>query len=105
MELEKIDEIGRGKVWTGRQALEHGLVDGIGGLDLGLTKIRELTGLSERSYVRIYEPDKGYVPPPSKPVSTLKFVFENAAILFEKAACICPWGEFRMNGKPWYPFQ
>ena len=30
---ERIDAVAQGRVWTGRQAREHGLVDELGGLD------------------------------------------------------------------------
>src|SRR5690606_6414895 len=33
MEVSAVDSIGQGRVWTGSQALERGLVDGIGNLD------------------------------------------------------------------------
>lgn len=33
MDVAAVDSIGQGRVWTGSQALEHGLVDGIGNLD------------------------------------------------------------------------
>ena len=33
MTKEKIDAIGQGRVWSGKQALAHGLVDKLGGLD------------------------------------------------------------------------
>lgn len=36
MEVSAVDRIGQGRVWTGSQALEHGLVDGIGNLDRAL---------------------------------------------------------------------
>jgi protease-4 len=35
----------RGRVWTGRAALERGLVDALGGLDLALARARERAGL------------------------------------------------------------
>jgi protease-4 len=91
MSREAVDAIGGGRVWTGRQALENGLVDELGGLDLGLQRIREMTGLDERSYIRIYEPDKGYMPPVPTPASVLRFGLDNLRILNGKAACICPW--------------
>lgn len=39
---EKIDSIAQGRVWTGRQARDNGLVDALGGLDraIGLAKAR-----------------------------------------------------------------
>jgi len=45
MELEEVHAIAEGKVWTGRQALDHRLVDELGGLEAGLRKARSLAGL------------------------------------------------------------
>jgi protease-4 len=42
--MEEIDAIGQGRVWTGNQALELGLVDALGGLDLA---IETAAGLAE----------------------------------------------------------
>jgi protease IV len=44
--IESIESVAQGRVWTGRQALGHGLVDRIGGLDLGIRRARELAGFS-----------------------------------------------------------
>src|SRR4029078_3337922 len=38
---EKIDAIAQGRVWTGHQALERGLVDEIGGLERALQIAKE----------------------------------------------------------------
>ena len=38
---EKIDAVGQGRVWTGRQALERGLVDELGGLKTALRLAKE----------------------------------------------------------------
>lgn len=46
---EQVDRVGRGRVWTGRQALEHQLVDELGGLRQALAYARALGGLGERS--------------------------------------------------------
>jgi protease-4 len=88
---EEANAIGGGRVWTGRQAVENGLVDELGSLELGLAKIREMTGLSERSFVRIYEPQKGDLSPVSKSTSLFMFALQNLKVLNGKAACICPW--------------
>ena len=45
LSVEEIDKIGGGRVWTGAQALEHGLVDQLGGLPESLAKIYELADL------------------------------------------------------------
>lgn len=44
---EAVDRAGRGRVWTGRQALEHKLVDAVGGLRQALAKARVLGGLPD----------------------------------------------------------
>ncbi|HTV19459.1 MAG TPA: signal peptide peptidase SppA [Polyangiaceae bacterium] len=41
-----VDRVGQGRVWTGEQALENGLVDEIGGLRQALAYARKLGGLS-----------------------------------------------------------
>ena len=49
---DEIDRVGGGRVWTGAQALEHGLVDELGSLDDAITKAKELAGLPPRAKVR-----------------------------------------------------
>lgn len=43
---ERVNEIGRGRVWSGQDALGLGLIDELGDLNTGLTRARELAGLS-----------------------------------------------------------
>jgi len=43
---EMVDSIGRGRVWTGQQAVEHGLVDELGGLDRAVQVAKELSSLA-----------------------------------------------------------
>jgi protease-4 len=50
---EAVDKIGRGRVWTGRQAKEIGLVDEIGGLDTALRLARELAGIDRDAEIRL----------------------------------------------------
>ncbi|WP_440957567.1 S49 family peptidase [Oceanicaulis sp. LC35] len=51
--LARIQTLARGRVWTGRQALELGLVDEIGGFDAALASARDLAGLSDSQPVRL----------------------------------------------------
>lgn len=44
---EKVDEVGRGRVWTGRQAVELKLADELGGLRQALAKARVMGGLHD----------------------------------------------------------
>jgi protease-4 len=46
---EEIDAIGQGRVWTGNQALELGLVDELGGIDTAIKAAAELAELSDYS--------------------------------------------------------
>lgn len=49
MTTDRVDEIGGGRVWTGEQALEHGLVDELGGIDKAIRKAREMAQLAEET--------------------------------------------------------
>ncbi|MFQ6044412.1 MAG: signal peptide peptidase SppA, partial [Candidatus Poribacteria bacterium] len=49
----EVDQIGRGRVWTGSQAKTNGLVDRIGGLNLALKIAKERAGLSKNAEVQI----------------------------------------------------
>lgn len=49
MTKAKIDSIGQGRVWTGEQALERGLVDQLGGLDCAIEEAAKLAELTEYS--------------------------------------------------------
>lgn len=44
---EAIDEIGQGRVWTGAQALERGLVDRLGGVDVAIEEAAALAGITK----------------------------------------------------------
>ena len=52
MSYEQADSIARGRVWTGADAKERGLVDSIGGLDEAIVAAAALAGLEEGSYGR-----------------------------------------------------
>ena len=44
----EVDNLGRGRIWSGRQAQENGLVDELGGLSLALAIAQEYAGLQEK---------------------------------------------------------
>ncbi|MFN3413329.1 MAG: signal peptide peptidase SppA, partial [Thermoanaerobaculum sp.] len=50
---EKVDSVGRGRVFTGEQALEKGLVDRLGGFDVALEEARKLAGLGSEDPVEL----------------------------------------------------
>lgn len=49
MKPEAVDKIGGGRVWTGQQALDNGLVDELGGLYEAINKARELAKVPENT--------------------------------------------------------
>lgn len=50
---EEVDKIARGRVWTGSQAKERGLVDELGGLSRALELAKELAGIPIDEEVRL----------------------------------------------------
>jgi len=50
---EDVDKAGKGRVWTGRQALELKLVDGLGGLTTALGLAKKEAGISAEEEVRL----------------------------------------------------
>jgi protease-4 len=50
--LEELEPLARGRVWTGADARERGLVDRLGGLDAAIDEVCELAGL-ERGQVAV----------------------------------------------------
>jgi protease-4 len=49
----QIDRVAQGRVWTGRQALENGLVDELGGLDVALALAKERAGIDSEREVQL----------------------------------------------------
>ena len=52
---EKIDAVAQGRVWTGRQALERGLVDELGGLDRAIRLAKERAKLDVSKDVELLD--------------------------------------------------
>ncbi|HVN08759.1 MAG TPA: signal peptide peptidase SppA [Patescibacteria group bacterium] len=53
LKLERVDEIGRGRVWTGAQGKEIGLVDELGGLTRAIAMARELSHIPSGGKVQL----------------------------------------------------
>ena len=75
LSTEKVDAIGQGRVWTGKQALEAGLVDELGGLYTAVRRAKTEVGLD-------LDVDVALVPfPEQKPLTQqLIEMFQTAAI-------------------------
>src|SRR6202048_3346659 len=53
LSVEAVDAVARGRVWTGADALEHGLVDELGGLRTAVRRAKVLAGLDVDEDARI----------------------------------------------------
>jgi protease-4 len=53
MPVERVDQLARGRVWTGAQARHHGLVDALGGLDRAIALAKERAGISADTAVEV----------------------------------------------------
>jgi protease-4 len=53
LEVDAVDAVARGRVWTGADALEHGLVDELGGLRTAIRRAAVLAGFDEDAEVTI----------------------------------------------------
>ncbi len=53
MPLERVQEIAKGRVWTGRQGLELGLVDELGGFPVAIRLAKEAAGIDPDDDVRL----------------------------------------------------
>lgn len=54
LEIDAVDRIAQGQVWTGREALSNGLVDELGDLDEAIRVAAGLAGLEEGGYGKRY---------------------------------------------------
>lgn len=61
LDEEDVDAVGRGRVWTGAQAAERGLVDALGGLRTAVERGKELAGIDPEADVAL----QPYPPPRS----------------------------------------
>src|SRR5215469_15385465 len=54
MTAEQVHEVAKGRVWTGADALAHGLIDELGGIDDATAAARQRAGLSPTAPVRVF---------------------------------------------------
>ena len=59
--VEDVDRLGQGRIWSGRQAKENGLVDELGGLSLAIAIAREHAGLGKKSIGIVEFPKKTWM--------------------------------------------
>ena len=97
----EVDNLGRGRIWSGRQAKENGLVDELGGLSLALAIAREYAGLREKAVEIIRFPKQTWT---SQFFSGFRFLsalgqqvaseYTNGEKIITKLPLITPYGDF-----------
>ena len=83
--VPEVDEVARGRIWTGRQAKEIGLVDELGGLDKALAIAKERMGLNDKTVEIVRLPRVSWLSTLfgySNFISTLKIPFLSNIITF-----------------------
>ncbi len=96
---DEVDAIGGGRVWTGAQALEHGLVDELGSLRRAVDKARELASLPEAApAVLVREKGKpiGAQVAEQNPAALANYALEGLELLSNRAQCLMPF-EWRVK--------
>ena len=64
MTVDEVHEVAQGRVWTGADGKEVGLIDELGGLETAIILAREAAGIEPDQEVKIVEmPDKGWINP------------------------------------------
>lgn len=54
MDTDEVRSLARGRIWSGQDAFEHGLVDGLGGLSDAITTAKELANLPQVSQLTVH---------------------------------------------------
>ena len=88
---EDAEAVAGGRVWTGSQAMERGLVDELGGLEDGFAKARQLAGLHPRAPVHEVRTGRSEVQPPlPDPASIVRYAIDGLDMLGGgRALCLC----------------
>ena len=88
LDFDALEQVGGGKVWTGEQAQEHGLVDELGGLETALSKLRSLSGLPENTpLVETFYPRRKIAPAPTI-AGWIELAFDNLTRLQKSQALL-----------------
>jgi ClpP class serine protease len=54
MDIDEVRSLARGRVWSGQDAFQHGLVDGLGGLSDAISTAKELANLPQVSHLQAF---------------------------------------------------
>ena len=63
MDIEALQEVAQGRIWTGKRAVEIGLVDAVGGINRAIALAKEAAEIKSEEKVRILEVSRGQFSP------------------------------------------
>ena len=92
LERDAIDAVGGGRVWTGAQALDRGLVDELGGLDRAIECALELAKLPGTARVcEVKAPKNPIAPPATSGADVLEYALDGLRLVqSRRSLCLCP---------------
>ena len=93
MSVDEVELVARGRVWTGKQAHERGLVDALGDLRDAAERARQLAGVSHRRYtplVDVVAPKQVHLAQPS-PTDAAAWLDGLKSLLREGVYALAPW--------------
>jgi len=90
---DEVETVARGRVWTGEQALDHGLVDSLGDLRDAADRARHLAGLSPRRHAPLLDvlAPKRYFLAQSSPDERGAWLDGLRSLLREGVYALAPW--------------
>eukprot|EP00250_Pteridium_aquilinum_P028242 c36833_g1_i1 orf=173-2296(-) len=89
MEIEKMEEVAQGRVWTGKAARERGLVDTIGGMSKAVAIAKQKVGISQETKVSLIEISK-------RPVSVTDVLRSGVAVVSSLSKLLSTEGRYEV---------
>jgi protease-4 len=96
IDKKTVDSIAQGKVWTGLQALENRLIDGVGGFRQAIEEIKKSAGLKDSTPIQIVQPPRKNLLAAAAAADSMLGRYINILIKGEQsmnALCLCPFVE------------
>ena len=97
MAKDSIDHIGQGRVWTGEQALERGLVDRLGGLEVAIAEAASLAGITDYTTYKANEDKDFFTKYMEKAWGEAKISFLQSLLGKEELALYATWQEMKQT--------
>ena len=81
MEPAAVEKVAQGRVWTGEQARERGLVDGLGGFNAAIDAAKQLAKIPEQEQITLI-----YLPKPKPLLDRILDLMESASLVGGRAS-------------------